>query len=47
MSSRDPEQTLVKKIAGMIDEERKQGKVSGLKLCTAHLNLSRKSFTDV
>ena len=47
MGSDDPEQTLVKKLAGVIDEERKQSKLSGLKLCTAHLNLARKSFTEV
>jgi hypothetical protein len=47
MHSGDPEQTLVKKLAAMVDEQRKQGRIPGLKLCTAHLNLARKSFTQV
>jgi len=41
MGPDDPEQTLVKKLAGMIDDETKQDRVSGLKLCTCGGHIKR------
>jgi len=46
MTNTEREQTLVKKLGHMIEEERKQNKIYGLKLSKTHVNLARKSYVQ-